>query len=764
MFRETSRAAGTAASLAFGMAKIKSVMRCDTAGARESLRDRLRLIGMQGMLLCVPLLAVASGAGPTDDLSLLDLHTLMGMDVTLVSAQKRLEDVNSVPISMVVVKSDAIDNMHLQDTADLQTAVPGLTTTTSFDFVLPYIRGVGTDITANGIEPSVAVYVDGVYQSDRTETWVDLYDVDQIEVLKGPQGTLYGRNATGGAININTRAPTDTFTGYIQATGGNFELRDSTLFVSGPLGDRLKVSISAHLHERDGDVRNLYNGEDVNNENYRSVHGRLQLDLTSTLRAELLVKYFNQLQGTLYNTALSNEPPDRPLDPPVTTRPFYTYSTLSNESHGLDNSTTALKINWDPGSLRLQSITSYNEQRQLLESETQSTFTTFQDFFIYDSAHWFTQEIQITPAGSDSKLNWLAGAFEINSAAALAPIAAYITTPTVSAFESLVTGEVTTQASAAFGEITWSFTDAFSMTGGLRYSNEVKKLENTGTGTMGSALTYIPDESHRWDAVNYRVVAKYTMNQTLFYAKTETAFKSGAYNDLNPRDPGPIDPEKITAYEIGVKTPVADFPMWIDVAAFYNDYRDLQLQVTEANGNGLTSFVQAPRAVAYGLDANVHWRVSPHWNVESGISLLDAKYREFDTPGILVPSPSGGNVPAPTLELDGNRLSRSPALTGNIAATYTRAVGTGTASAGVNYYHSSRLYFDPANRYSQSSYDLLGAHLDYNPTKRWHLAGWARNLTNTTYLSAVNLYASGTLAKYSDPRTYGLTFGYSFGN
>ncbi|HKQ83426.1 MAG TPA: TonB-dependent receptor [Steroidobacteraceae bacterium] len=707
-------------------------------------------------------MAVHAALAAADDLSNLDLTTLMEMDVTLVTAQKRTEDVNAVPISMTVLKSSAIRGLGLDDTSDLQLAVPGLTTSTNLFWMLPYIRGVGNDINSSGIEPSVAVYVDGVYQAQRVQTLTELSDVEQIEVLRGPQGTLYGRNATGGAINIVTRGPSDHLEGTAELTAGNLDLREGSLFVAGPLNERMRASFSGHARSRAGYYRNLATGDDVLDQDFHSLHGRLQFDVSEALGAELLLKYFvnNDVNG--YATQMSANSLPALMGAQVSTEPYQTVSNMPPDNNRLHNTTTALKLTWDLPSVRVQSISAYLDQQHDIAIDFDTSTATLAHFRALEDSNAFTQEIQLS-GQSAGRVNWLLGVFYIESSEDFAPLNVTTTLPVLGEVTQVIQGDVHTHSHAAFGEATVALTPSFSLTGGLRYSNEDKQLSDFAAGLQGLPLVSLPKRDKEWDDVNYRLVAKYVQGGSTFYAKTETGFKSGAFNNANPANPGPIDPEQITAYEVGIKTAVPNYPVRLNAAAFYNDYRDLQIQVADQTAGGVTLLVQAPRAETYGVDLSAEVKPAEHWNISAGLNWLQAAYRKFVANGILVPDPAGGLIATSNIDLTGNDLARSPELTANLTVSFDYPVAAGAIFGATNYYRSSRLYFDPANTYSQDAFGVLNAQIGYRSQAHWSISAWAKNLTDETCLSTVMPSQLGGFGIYAAPRTYGLSVGYSFG-
>ncbi|MET0661424.1 MAG: TonB-dependent receptor [Steroidobacteraceae bacterium] len=707
-------------------------------------------------------LATVRVAHAAEDLTQLDLATLMKMDVTLVTAQKRREDVTTVPVSMTVLKRSALQGLHLDTSADLQFVAPGLTTSTNDGLMLPYVRGIGSDIISTGSQPSVAVYVDGVYQAERVQTLVDLDDIEQVELLKGPQGTLYGRNATGGAINITTRAPTGELRSDAHVGIGNLDQRNGSLFVAGPLNERMRASFSGHTRERDGYYRNIADGHDVNSEHFYSLHGRLQFDVREDFRAELLLKRFKRDDNYGYGTEISDNSRTGQLGARIATEPFETASNMDDAGQHWVTNTAALKLNWTAAPGELQSTTSYNEQRHRFGIDYDASTATLAHLKTHEVSRTFSQEVLLSSGNGEAAVDWLFGAFYIDTTDDYSPMTLESSLRTPVPRRVLVTGDVHTKAFAGFGEATLAFNPAFSLTAGLRYSHERKSLVDASIGIPGTISMVFDDRRDSWEDVSYRLVAKYTLDRSMLYAKTETGFKSGAFNNSNPINPGPVDPEQVTAYEVGYKTSLATLPMQLSTAAFYNDYADLQSQVVDAN-TGSSVLIQAPHARAYGLDLNADLKASKHWTVGGGLSWLRAEYREYIAQGVWLPSPTGGHVPAAMIDLSGNHLTRAPALTANLMVAFDYPVPIGAVFGAANYYHSSRLYFDAANVYAQDAFDVVNAQLGLRFGARWSVSAWANNLTDTTYLTCVIPGPLGAFAQYAEPRTFGLNIDYAFG-
>lgn len=706
-------------------------------------------------------LSAGSAAANEHDLTQLDLSTLMDMDVTLVTAQKRTENVNAVPISISVLKRDRLGRDALDSTADLQTVVPGLTTTNFVGFMLPYIRGVGTD-NVTSIEPSVSIYVDDVFQVERSQTFVDLADIEQIEVLRGPQGTLYGRNTTAGAIKITTRGPTDHWVGDARVTSGNYDLRDASVFVAGPLNERTRISLAGHARDRDSYYRDLQGDRIPDGETFYALNGRIQLDLTSDLSAELSLKYFSRDDTVSASNEVNTNSAAALLGIPVSTEPFVSASDQLDAPNRLITQTAALKLDWNTPWTRVRSTTAYTHLHHRSAYDLDATAAPL--IYITQDApsRTLTQELQFSPAQSATRVDWLAGVFYMDSSVGFDPLLIAAEDIGVGTIRQVVHSDAQTQAYAAFGEATWRFDHGFAVTGGLRYSNETKRLVDTSYELTGMPLVRFADRAKNWDDVNYRLIASHTTARTMVYAKTETGFKSGAYNNYNPVHPGPIGPETITAYELGLKHSLHSAPVHVSLAAFYNDIEDLQLQALDANSLSQV-FIQAPHATAYGIDTQIDWKPSERWTIGAGLAWLEAEFDTFYADGIVVRSLVAGNEVANGVNLEGNRLPRSPRLTGNLNVSFAYPLGPGSLIGAANFYSSSRVYFGAANEYGQGAFEVLNASVEYRSAAGWSVSGWVKNLADATYLSSVFPTPMSTIGRYAEPRTYGVSVGYAFG-
>ena len=331
-----------------------------------------------------------------------------------VTAQRRDQSLSDVPVSVTALDSAAIDQLNLTATTDLQMVAPGLTITYNSAFPLLFIRGVGTDIQSPGVESSIAVYIDGIYQSQPANILKNLNNVERVEVLRGPQGTLYGRNATGGALNIITKSPSAEWQGVVEAGTGDKGLFEVSGFVSGPISDTVRVSLSGQYYDKDGYNFNVFSGESLGDENYYSFDASIEADITENFQVKLLGNYFKR--DDTYAIALS-EVSGNSLG-----------AALGFESRGFNEPRT-LSIDVDPAGTFIESYQVAMRAKLSTSLVEVTSLTSYMDFdmryrldFDYSSAtlvharpnqygETFTQEFQFTPGYETEKLDWIFGAF-----------------------------------------------------------------------------------------------------------------------------------------------------------------------------------------------------------------------------------------------------------------------------------------------------------------------------------------------------------------
>lgn len=696
-------------------------------------------------------------------------------DVIVVTAQRRAENLQDVPISITALTGEAMEASGVQDTRDLPLLTPGLRIDSIGAYVQPAIRGITTTLTT-GPEPNVATYLDGVYRPDTNGAVYDLPDVQQIEVLKGPQGTLFGRNATGGAILITTRKPDlREVVGEVSAGYGSFRTFTTEGFVSVPVAeDRVALSLSAFFEDMSrGWKRNVADGrKDGAAIESGLVRGKLRFVPWEGADFTLTGLYTWRNDHSAYRSSIWHGNHDLAGAPGVLipSKPW-TYSSDWDPNMRTRGHDVSLRGEIEVGPGTLTSTTAYSKTRAKLLFDTDNVrnggtyATTDTDY------RSFTQEL-VYATEQLGRVRGVAGLFFFDSRFRNSP---YF----VKANGFQLWLRDTGRSYAGFGELTYDLSDRLSVTGGVRYSHE----ERTGAAATAlgqpplvrPALNELGKKS--WNALTPRLSLLYKAGEdTNFYATYSRGFKSGLFNT-----PGfqtrPVDPEKVDAYEIGIKSqPVAG--LRLSAAAFHYDYRDLQVPTIELVGNVLTQrILNAATAKIRGGEANADWEVTPEFRLIAGLSFIDAEYASFQGASVNVPVaqlPAPGNALCtetvkPTsglcnvvIDASGNAMIRTPKWSGSLTANYRREFDPGTLSLSATAYLSSEVFYEYGNRIRQPGFAKLNASASWAFPGGLELGVWGRNLTNERVITSVVSTSSYDAVDYERPREFGATVKYRF--
>lgn len=668
----------------------------------------------------------------------------------VVTAQRRNERLRDVPISIAALSSEAMDQRRVTSIADLTNAVPGLVVTAGGTAVQPSIRGISTSVGVPGAENNIAIYVDGVYQVVPASSNFQFADIERIEVLKGPQGTLFGRNASGGAISIVTREPSFTATGKLEANYGSFNELRARGFVSAPLNDMIAFSISGLYAHSDGYYNDRLRGGRTGGLDTRAVQGRLLIRPSDSFDMLFTASHIdNDDPGQLTYQPFMGHAPNNTTTP-LPTRPWdVAPDTLPVMETSI--STFALRARYMADDFTITSHTSYTKPRtrSLTDADSGPQVGSLTD--VIQNATSFQQELQVA-TDFDGRINFVAGVFYLKSDHDFDP--ALVTGPTGATLFRISTN-VGTNALAAFGEANVKLTDQLTLIAGLRYSWEEKVL----TGAIGPAGTPRPEVGREsWDAFTPRISVKYDIapNSNIYFTYSK-GFKSGAW-DSTGLSRVPIEPETLDAFEIGAKSRLTDW-LDIDAAAFHYNAKNLQVQII----NGLVSSIEnAAAANIKGVDFNATAKVSSDLNFVVGVAWLDAKYTDFNQASALFWNPIQRRNVSTSVNATGNQLIRSPEWTLSGLANYNRAIGSGTFDASLSVYYSSSFSHVPANNVRQNAFATIDALAGYTLQNGLRLGVWGKNLTNQAIALAVLQNGVADRISYRAPRSFGGMISFAF--
>lgn len=724
------------------------------------------IVGYAAFWICTPVFAAdepditkngpTSGAVVTDDTP--------ALDAVIVTAERRSQPLQKVPISITALTGADIEKSKIGSIIDVQQHVPGLTVTeASTGQALVFIRGIGTDIVGSGVEDAVAVYIDGVYQSRAAATAMQFIDVDRVEVLKGPQGILYGRNATGGAINILSKAPGVEKSAQFDVGAGSYNQRIVRGTVSGALSGGTNGRLS-FLHNRDdGDSRNTLLNIRGNSSDTNALRGSLKF-----LPNDLLVVTVN---AHYYQNNAS--PIMKPLHPAV--NPLFTTfgatviadprtmmqnypNVLSMTQSGID-----VKAEWDMDSLLLTSITAMHKtDYNIKQAELDGTEVPLMNvgspttgIGIPEITNFFSQEFTLV-SNDNGPLSWT-GLLSYTHQKVDAP-GFNFSFPLLGMTTNSV-AVVSTDALGVGGQATYAWANGLRLTAGARYNTETKNLEKDQTylnGTLTGSMT----GKKTWTQVTPKLVLDYLPDKNhMLYASATKGFKSGGYNTVAIQPA--FAPETAVNYEAGLKSKLFDDRLCLNLAAFYTKYNDMQVSLVMNGAGGMYSEVKnAAKAVTKGIEASATLKPTSRFELSGGVQLLDARFVNFVS--IDPQNPALG-----ASDRKGNPLSRAPDKTVNLAAQYIWPVDGGALTLRGEGSYRSKIYYTPfKNDYaSDAGLTVWNTLLAYEPAGKTGIYGTAfiKNLANKTYTKAIfDPQGLGYLAYYAPARTVGVQVGYRY--
>ena len=695
----------------------------------------------------------------------------------VVTAQKRSESLQNVPIAVTSLSADRLASAGVVSSTDLALVTPGLTMVDYSGNSFPHIRGIGTTAIGAGFENPVSVYVDGVYLASGAASLLTLNNIAQVDVLKGPQGTLFGRNATGGLINIMTRDPQSTFGGEANLGYGNYQTAVVGGYLTGPLSDQLAADLALRVSTQgQGYGTNLFNGEDV----YRTVRdlavrSKWRWTPGSSTSLSFIFDY-EENAGSQY-TSFSNPAGTKPLFGPA--GPVGTWDIASDfqPSNFFKGGGASIQLSQDVGFAELKDIAAYRRSKSSLAFDGDGTTQAIQtlDPVVTDDLQ-FTEELQLVSTGS-SRFQWVVGAFYLHGDSKADPSTVHLggplvnftvppTSPFFQPFDMLsIYGDQTTDSWAGYGQSTIAFTDADHLTIGLRYTEERRHLAASETATFDPAIPFlggmtIPalnppiDEGKTFSRPTWRVSLDHRFSgEVLGYVSYNRGFKSGGFNPGVPTDPA-YNPEVLDAYEIGLKTEFLDHRIRWNTAAYYYDYKNIQVGHFVL---GQIGYYNGAAAQIYGLDSDFEALITKGLTVTAGVSLIHDRFTNFPNAVIFTPQPFGGNA-VTNGSADGNHLPLAPDATFNVSIDYRHSLPMGELGLNVSDSYSTGYVFAPDNILRQPAYNIVNSAISWiAPGDRFTASVWGKNLSNKIVANALLSSAIGSLATYQAPRTFGVS-------
>jgi iron complex outermembrane recepter protein len=677
-----------------------------------------------------------------------------------VTAQKRSENLRDVPISVSAVTGSVLTTQGITTTEDLSSVVPGLTMARETSAVLIYLRGVGTQGGTLGEDASVATFVDGVYISAVTGTQFGLSNVDRIEVLKGPQGTLYGRNATGGAINIITKTPSETPSIDAEIGYGNLSSREGQLYVTGGITHHVAADLSVYYAQDDGFGRNVFTGENVNGRKDFDVRSKILWTPGEDTKVTLGLSYTYSNETTGLRPSYNSVP--------VTGQPyhggFWDTDTDVQPRYFTKQDVHYLRIDQDLSWATLTNISAWQKAKQYQNGDLDASPIPLINFQLFSTDETVTEELQLQ-SPSNSTVKWIVGGYFLHGFSEYDPFQLYGLGLAPATHEAIYDDQITKSISA-YGQMSIPIAMATNLTLGGRYTHDVRDLTANGFLNIPPALTipvFAPvDTSRTFAKPTWRLgVDHHFTDELMVYLTYNRGFKSGVYNLSVPNAP-PVNPEVIDAYEIGIKTDLLDHRVRINSSAF--DYQYKGIQLSQLVGNSEIT-LNAAAAKIYGVDVDIAAGVTDKFTIGFGGEWLHARYSNFPNAPIYAPiaPPGFGNSITPGNGA-GNTMILAPAETANISADYRWPLNeAGRLNYNLTYAYNAGFYWGSDDTARQPHFGLVNSQLKWtSPGQTYDIILWGKNLFNQQYYAQIN---EGALVNSSAPaagRTFGVRFGVKF--
>ena len=696
----------------------------------------------------------------------------------LVTAQRRSENIDDVPIAISVADQQALRNAGITDIRDLGSIVAGLTFAGQGGIAVPSIRGMQSRQGQAGNEQPTAIYLDGVYQPNQLVNVLELADVEQVEVLRGPQGTLFGRNNTGGAILVSTKKPQYETEGnltldYGYYTGSDQDSGDMLVkgYLTGALIDNtLAYSISGYYRDVEGFLTNMNNGGQSGQLEKYHIRAKLLWEPSPNLSALLTLTkgHADDLMSWATQSFQGNGASGFYDDGITSSKPWHVASELKNGSNPqeLNQEHVSLIVEYDiEGSGTLRSTTSYSNDDVdfVVDLDTGTSASCKAAFVCLDFWQDYPSEtIQqefLFSSEQSGKFSYVVGLYYYETEAVFGfnvnpVIVDGYADRTRSGFNFIGHSTDFIESRAIFGEINYDISDQLRLIAGVRYTEE----EKYGEGTMNPR--YPAEGAIEDDAWTPRVALHYDVNEeTSIYASISKGFKSSVLNNGTSQNEFGTKPEYVTNLEVGLKKTTSDYR--VALAVFGMKYKDQQAQVWDGQAAILSN---ADESDIYGIEIEGNYSVNENLQVYGTFSYLKSEYGNYSSTAYELPMTAAGFASNEVIDLNGRQLIIAPEFTGSLGFNYQRTISSGLLEFNGNFYYSDEFWFDFLERVNPGSYNTLAASVSLTPNfnENLKLSLFGKNLTNEEYFASSLLGPSSDAPVYMPPRMIGISLDYNF--
>ncbi len=680
------------------------------------------------------------------------------LEEVLVTAEKRTTALQKTPIAITAISGDTLETLVVTDAADLLGKSPNLHIGKSGANMEITIRGITSTNNVESGDPAAAFHIDGIYLGRPIAAGAAFYDLERVEILNGPQGTLYGRNATAGSINVITNKPVEEFQAALQLNAGNYDRVYTQGMLNIPVSDEFQMRAAYFTDDRDGyfDLTNSETGEDLDGGDSADdygvrLHGLYQASDTVSL---LISGDYLSREGS---PALQQDlPPDGDV---------FQLETSGEGKSDIEDKGIKAELNWQLSGATLTYLGAYRETSFKVAGPAAGQSVLADAFLIVDNEiDQTSHELRLT-SESDNALQWIAGLyyfkekqdiyFQLRDILPLGAIKGDLT------FDQ---PEVEAISKAIFGQAIYELSQTISLNAGLRYTKDEKSRTGrsiTGIDETNTIIAEVPNiADDDWSKTTWKVgLDWFPRENSMLYFSVGTGYKAGGYFDGIA--PNTYDEEQLLAWEIGSKNQILDRRLQLNLAAFYYDYDDYQVTQTEpliGLGDGAQGSVtrNAGEAEVYGAELSAIFLATETDRINLLLSYLHAEFSDFELYDPLADV---------TYDYSGNRILKSPDWAATLGYQHDWIMGNGGTVTGevLAYYMDNHfLNFQNDSVAKQDSYVKYDANLTYrSPQSNWFVSAYGKNITDEDVLVSLTIIGAAT-GGYAAPRTYGVRVGYNW--
>lgn len=689
-------------------------------------------------------------------------------DEILVNARKRLESPQETPVTVTQFDDEALSEPINNTTADLAKQAPNVDFINTAPFsgssnaASIYIRGIGQNDFLLTTDPAISLYLDGVYIARSIGGILGLNDIDSVEILSGPQGTLFGKNSIGGAIQISSKKPSADTRGHVSTTLGSRNRQDLSAHIEGSLSANIQARLNISREHRDGYVERVNGGSHLGDINRQTIKATVNWDISDSTQLLATIDHTRQRQeaiaqtlvavtSTPRSTAYNNEAPVAFDDRWITDSDFKNNQTGPSQDD-LDSSGLSMTITHQFNTLELTSVTGYRTMDAIYARDPDGSPLQYAHSINTDDHKQFSQELRLQGNLLNDQIDWLIGAYYFEESGSNLT-EGFLFSNTAVAFDFTVDNAINTRSLALFTHNIWRATDKLSFTGGIRATREDKTFSVISQLTNGFIIadTSANDD---WTNVSPMIGMDYRFTDRLFgYVTASRGFKSGGYNgrQIFPGDADKFEPEFATSIEAGLKTSLMDKTVDITASVFTTRYEDMQFTVLF--GGIIPQIANAAEARINGAETIIEYQSESPFRIKAGIGYLDAQYTHLDDDTFLD---------------DDLALIRTPKWNAFIKPSYLWFTDSGDWQLSGLLRYKSRVYNDALNSsdIAQGGFttlDLSGTWYDIN--ERWTASAFVTNVTDKRYIisgSTDKTAFGGSEVNIARPREYGLKLEYRF--